>query len=317
VHIPVLLEEVLKYLDPKPGENFIDCTVGEGGHAVAILERTVPDGKVLGIDADGESLRNIESRIKNHESRKQINLIQGNFANIEEIVAQEHFRPVSGVLMDLGLSSWQLEESGRGFSFLKNEPLDMRFTTNDSRPTTNDKRLTTNYERQITAEEIVHTWKREELEKILREYGEERYAGRIAGAIVLARKRKKLKTTQELVRVIREVVPFRYAMGRLHFATRTFQALRIAVNDELGTLKRGLEGACKALDVGGRLAVISFHSLEDLIVKNFFREHKKLGVLEVRTKKPVTPSTNEIAKNPRSRSAKLRAVVKISTRPVA
>lgn len=294
LHVPVMLSEVLEYLDPKPNENFIDCTVGQGGHALGILERTAPNGKVLGLDLDAESLKELESRIKNHESSGRIILINGNFADIEKIVSESKFGPIHGVLMDLGWSSWQLEQSERGLSFLKDEPLDMRL----NRKQTED------------AADIVNAYSGEELENIFRQFGEERFAGRIARAIVASRKRNPITRTKELVEVILHATPAPYHRGRLHPATRTFQALRIAVNEELENLQKGLSGALEVLAPGGRIAVIAFHSLEDRIVKNIFRDGKRAGVVEVRTKKPIVPSDEETADNPRARSAKLRVAVK-------
>ena len=293
MHIPVLQKEVIEYLDPKPNENFIDCTIGEAGHSLAILEKNGPKGKVLGIDRDPGVIKNIESRIPNLEFRKRLVLACDNFANLEEIVKKQNFKQVSGILFDLGMSSWHLEESGKGFSFLRNEPLDMRY----------------NLENPLTAEKIVNYWSKSEIEKILREYGEERFAKKIAERIVES-KAKPIETTFQLIEIIKSVIPRKYQVGRLHPATRTFQALRIAVNDELNNLEKTLPQAINVLSKGGRLVVISFHSLEDRIVKNFYRSSTSIN-LKVLTKKPIGPSKEEIIKNPRSRSAKLRAAIKI------
>lgn len=286
MHIPVLLNEVVEYLNPKPGENFIDCTIGEAGHALAILERAKPTGKLLGIDADLKAIKRIESQEK-------LILIQGNFKDLKKIVEREVFQPVSGILFDLGLSSWQIEESGRGFSFKKDEPLKMTF---------NDQGL--------TAEEVVNKWPEEALREIFIKYGEEKYSKRIAKQIIEKRKEKPIKTTLQLKEIVEKATPFsearRGGIGRV--LARIFQALRIVVNDELENLKQGLEQALEILKPKGRLVVISFHSLEDRIVKNFFRENKSLKIL---TKKPITASEEEIKKNPRSRSAKLRAAIKL------
>ena len=275
MHIPVLQKEVLKYLDPKPNENFIDCTVGGAGHSLAILERTVPQGKVLGIDQDCEILKNIKRQ-------SRFILVCDNFANLKEIVKKEKFGKVQGILFDLGMSSWHLTESGRGFSFKKREPLDMRYSLDN----------------QLTAEKIINFWSKFELEKILREYGEEKKARKIAEKIIEVRKEKPIKTTDSLREIVNEarVAP-----------RRTFQALRIAVNDELNNLEKSLPQSLEILRPGGRIVVISFHSLEDRIVKNFFKNRASKGIL---TKKPVTPSEQEIKINPRSRSAKLRAAQK-------
>ena len=289
MHIPVLQNEVLEYLAPKPNDNFIDCTLNGGGHTKAILEKTAPKGKVLGIDADPEIIRNLKLEIRNLE--KRIIPVCDNFANLKEIIKQTKFGQVSGILFDLGMSSWQLEESGRGFSFLKKEPLDMRYSI-----------LT-----PLTAEKILNYWSVAEIEKVLREYGEERFSSRIARRILEERKIRPISNTFQLVEIIRQAVPPKFQHQKIHLATRTFQALRIQVNDELNNLKNALPQAAEALSKGGRLAVISFHSLEDRIVKNFFKSQE----LKILTKKPITPGFKEIKINSRARSAKLRAAEKI------
>lgn len=294
VHIPVLQKEVLAYLDPKPNQNFIDATIGEGGHALAIIEQILPNGKVLGIDWSQELIR--ELRVKSQKSKVKSNLVLvcDNFANLKEIVKRERFLAVSGILFDLGMSSWHLTETGRGFSFLKNEPLDMRYSSQNP----------------LTAEKIVNYWSRSEIEKILREYGEERFANKIAEKIIEARKSKPIKTTFQLVEIVRKAVPSRYQHQKIHFATRTFQAIRITVNDELNNLEKVLPQTLEILKPGGRLVVISFHSLEDKIVKNFYRTRSPIES-KILTKKPIRPQKEEIKINPRSRSAKLRAVMKL------
>ncbi len=294
-HVPVLQKEVIQYLDPKTNENFIDCTVGGGGHALAILERNVPKGKVLGIDADPETIKNLQSGISNKEFKKRLILVSDNFANLKEIVRRERFTKVLGILFDLGMSSWQLESSGRGFSFLKQEPLDMRYDPKGP----------------LTAEKIVNFWSESEIEKTLREYGEEKFAGTIAREIVRERNVRPIKSTSQLVNIIRRAVPSGYLHQKIHFATRTFQALRIAVNDELNNLEKALPQSLEVLNRRGRIAVISFHSLEDRIVKNFLKQKVQENVLQALNKKPITPSREEIKINPRSRSAKLRAAIKI------
>ena len=291
MHIPVLQKEVLKYLDPKPNQNFIDATLGEAGHALAILERNGPKGKVLGIDRDPEMIERVKSKAG---SAKRLISVCGNFANLKEIVRNEKFSKVSGILFDLGMTSWHLEESGRGFSFQKQEPLDMRYDSQN----------------QLTAEKIVNYWSGFEIERILAEYGEEQFSKQIAKEIIESRKIKPIETTSRLVEVVRGAAPSWYQRQRIHFATKTFQALRIAVNDELGALKSALPQATDIILKGGRIAVISFHSLEDRIVKNFFKEKLSMSALEILTKKPITPSFEEIKSNPRSRSAKLRVASK-------
>ncbi len=293
MHVPVLQKEVIEYLDPKPNENFIDCTIGEGGHTLAILEKNGPKGKVLGIDADPEIIRNLKLEIRNF--KKRIILVCDNFANLAEIAKSQRFKSVSGILFDLGMSSWHLETSNRGFSFQKKEPLDMRY----------------NLQNPLTAEKILNYWSRVEIEKILKDYGEEQFAPKIAEALLNFRKFKPLQTTSQLVEIIKRATPGWYHRRKIHFATKTFQALRIAVNDELNNLEKALPQALNILKPGGRIVVISFHSLEDRIVKNFLKEGNKNNLLKILTKKPIIPSFKEMKINPRSRSAKLRASQKI------
>lgn len=302
MHIPVLKNEVLKYLKPEPNENFIDCTIGEAGHTLAILEKNGPKGKVLGIDQDPQIIEKCKLKIKGFKER--VILVCDNFANLKEIVNKENFRPVSGILFDLGMSSWHLKESGRGFSFLRDEPLDMRYHYKN-------QKLKVKGQKFLTAKEIVNKWSEKEIAQVLRIYGEEKFAKKITREIVKERKTKPIETTSQLVAIIQKAVPKNYERGRIHPATRTFQALRITVNNELENLKKALPQALEVLEPGGRLVVISFHSLEDRIVKNFFKAKKKEGKVEILTKKPVRPSEKEIKFNPASRSAKLRSAIKL------
>jgi len=285
MHIPVLKKEVFECLNPQPNENFIDCTFGGGGHGLTILEKILPYGKLLAIDWDKEIIN--QSKVKNN-----LILVCDNFAKLESIVERKKFKQVSGILLDLGMSSWHIEKSGRGFSFLRNEFIDMRFQNSE-----------------LTAEEIINTWPEKNIEKILKEYGEERFAKKIALKIIENRKIESIKTTFQLREIIKQAVPIWYQHQRIHFATKTFQALRIAVNDELGNLKIVLNQALNILEPKGRLVVISFHSLEDRIVKHFFKNNK--DKLQILTKKPIRASEEELRINPRSRSAKLRAIIKI------
>jgi 16S rRNA (cytosine1402-N4)-methyltransferase len=287
-----MIDEVIRFLGPRPDENFVDCTVGDGGHTLTILERTKPSGRVLGIDSDPEILERVRHKVEGTDSAKRLVLVRGNFANLSEIVEEHTFRRVSGVLFDLGLSSWHLEESGRGFSFRRNEPLDMRY----------------NLENPLTAEAIVNFWSLKDLERILRVYGQERFSRKIAEEIVRSRP---LRTTVDLVMAVERATPAWYHRRRIHFATKTFQALRIAVNNELENLERTLPQALNIMDRGGRLVVIAFHSLEDRIVKNFLKAKYKEGDIKILTKKPIRPSKEEVSKNPRSRSARLRAALKV------
>ncbi|HJN62377.1 MAG TPA: 16S rRNA (cytosine(1402)-N(4))-methyltransferase RsmH [Candidatus Parcubacteria bacterium] len=287
VHIPVLQKEVLQYLNPKPNKNFIDCTFGGGGHADNVLERIGPKGKILGIDRDSEILNGAELK-------DRIIFVCDNFVNLKDIVKKEKFGPVQGILFDLGYCSWHLEKSERGFSFLINESLDMRYDPQSI----------------LTAEKIINSWPEKEIETILRELGEERFAKRIARGIISQRTVNPIKTTFQLIEAIKKAVPFWYQRKKIHFATKTFQALRITVNNELDNLKEALPQALEILEPGGRLVVISFHSLEDRIIKNFFKSLAKEGSLKILTKKPVIPTLKELKVNPRSRSAKLRAAQK-------
>ncbi len=299
MHIPVLLKEVIECLDPQPGQNFVDCTINGGGHSLEIFKKIGPDGKILGIDWDSGVLEKLADKL-DQQTDKQIKknfiLVCDNYRNLKNIVSDNNFSPVYGVLFDLGMSSWQLEASGRGFSFQKDEPLDMRYSKNQT----------------LTAKEIINQWPEEELIRIFREYGEERRARAIAKAIVFRRKKSSIESTMDLVEIVRGAIPARHRFGRIHFATRIFQALRIAINRELENLSKGLEAATDVLAVGGRLTVISFHSLEDRIVKNFLRGRAKENRLKILTKKSVAPDWREAQENPRSRSAKLRAAIKLS-----
>lgn len=306
VHTPVLLEEVIQYLNPKPNQNFIDCTIGGAGHARAVLGRTGPEGKLLGIDWSAASIKIARENLREFGGRAV--LVQGNFADLKKVIEEHHFKNVQGVLLDLGLSSFELESSGRGFSFLQDEPLDMRY---------GEKTRT-------TAAYIVNHYNEEDLARILRIYGEERKAREIARLIIEERKAQKIETTQDLVKIILKVASFQ--KGRIHPATKIFQALRIAVNNELENLRIVLPQALKILERGGRFIVISFHSLEDRIVKNFFRTESRgclcppeapqcvcdhLPQIKILNKKPIKPKIREIKQNPRSRSALLRVAEKI------
>src|SRR4030043_1328580 len=302
MHIPVLKKEVLEMLDPKPNENFIDCTIDGGGHSAAILDKSKPEGKVLGIEIDEEIYLNLKKKIAEFpislDARRRtprraafqfpnrLILVNDSYVNLKEIVKKNNFGPVNGILFDLGMSSWHLDKSGRGFTFLKDEPLGMRYNTTQSA-----KGKTQN----LTAEKIVNQYSYQDLERILREYGEERFSKKIAKNII---ENRPIKTTLELVKIIKG--------ARVYSFSRIFQALRIAVNQELDSLEKGLKQAEEVSAPNGRLAVISFHSLEDRIVKNFF---KRSG-LKILTKKPIIPSKEEIKQNLRSRSSKLRVGIK-------
>lgn len=265
-----------------------------GGHASAILEKTAPEGKLLGVDLDRESLNALRADLNDKDMISRCALVEGNFADVARIAQKHSFAPVNGILMDLGWSSWQLEKSGRGFGIGKDENLDMRFSPDAG----------------ISAADVVNGYAEDDLEVILREFGEERYSRRIARQIAKSRKSKAIRTAGELAAIIADVVPAIYRRSKIHPATRTFQALRIEVNKELENLKKGLLGAHEILAAEGKLAVISFHSLEDRIVKRDFREKAKVGEYTILTRKPVIASDQEMRANPRARSAKLRAVKK-------
>lgn len=305
-HTPVLLNEVIRLLDPKPGEFFIDGTIDGGGHAKALLEKIGPKGKILGIDWDEEVLANCKERMAN---RKNVILLNGNYADLPEILQENKLPKADGLLLDLGFSSEQLESSaggGRGFSFSANEPLLMTYSK-EARPLW--ERLPTLSEKQLA--------------DILYRFGGERYARRIAKAVKEAERKHRILTSEELAEIVRGAVPGNYDLpanslrrrrwqagrGRINPATRTFQALRIWTNDELGNLEKILGKLKEILRPGGRVAILSFHSLEDKLVKEAFRRGIKEGWLELLNKKPITPSEGEIKTNPRSRSAKLRAAM--------
>ncbi|MFA4941274.1 MAG: 16S rRNA (cytosine(1402)-N(4))-methyltransferase RsmH [Patescibacteria group bacterium] len=313
-HVPVMLKEVLEYLDPKSGQFFIDCTLGGAGYTMALANSVGPKGKVLAIDLDKMAIDNAKELIAK-KGLKNIILENDNFKNLSKIVRkyfeQEQENQFDGVVLDLGLSSAQLEDGNRGFSFKLAKPLNMAFGPK---------------EENFTTYEIVNGWKENDLRRIIRDYGEEKFAGRIAAAIARERKNTPINTTEDLVKIIEKAVPMKYVKGKIHSATRTFQALRIATNDELKNLEEVLPVALESLKKGGRLAVVSFHSLEDRIVKNFFREEAKDCVcppalpicqcdhrakLKIITKKIVIPGEAEEKNNPRSRSAKLRVAEKI------
>jgi 16S rRNA (cytosine1402-N4)-methyltransferase len=289
-HVSVLYEEVLEALRPQGGIGYhaVDCTTNGGGHSYGLLERSTPDGRLTGLDADASALEVAERRLAPFRGRYR--LINRNFRQLGELGLE----PVHGVVFDLGLSSEQLDASGRGFAFRFDEPLDMRFDLRSSGP---------------TAAELLNSLPEAELERLFREYGEERRARRLASVVGERRRRTAFARTGDLVDAVTRA--FGPARGRLHPATRVFQAVRIAVNDELAALEEGLEAAVRLLKPGGRLAVISFHSLEDRIVKWRFRGWAEGGLVRLLTRKPRVPTGAEIAANPQARSAKLRVAERI------
>jgi 16S rRNA (cytosine1402-N4)-methyltransferase len=304
VHTPVLLAEAIAGLQARPGGYFIDCTVGLGGHAAAILEKILPSGKLLGIDADPEAIR--VSRDKLSAYGEAVTLVNDNFVNLEAICKRYQFHPVDGILFDLGVSSLQLDTAERGFSFHLDAHLNMRFDAGQG----------------LTASEIVNTFSEQELARLIAQYGEERHSRRIARHIV---QNRPIATTLELAHLIEQVSGSK--RGKIHPATRTFMALRIAVNRELENLEQALEQTIDLLRPGGRLAVISYHSLEDRISKQFMRRAASsclcppgtimcrcghVPSLKLISRKVIRPTSLEIESNPRSRSAKLRIAERLN-----
>jgi 16S rRNA (cytosine1402-N4)-methyltransferase len=307
-HQPVLLHETVATLSCHPGGIYVDATIGGGGHACHIF-KTCPDIKLLiGIDRDADALLQAEQRLASFKS--QVVLIKENYSQIKTIISNLQIKSVDGVILDLGVSSHQLLSSNRGFSFSTEGPLDMRMDR----------------EQQITASDLVNTPPEQELKKILREYGEERYAALIAKTIVRERTKQPIETTFDLANVVAKTIPFASHPRKIHPATRTFQALRIAVNNEFANLESVLPDAVDIVAPRGRIAVISFHSLEDRIIKNFFRQQSQSCIcpphlpkcgcghspkLKVLTKRSIVPTDEEIRINPRSRSARLRGAEKL------
>jgi 16S rRNA (cytosine1402-N4)-methyltransferase len=293
VHIPVLVEEICFWLNPVPNGIYVDCTLGAGGTSLKILEKTNHHAHIIGVDRDSKALAYAKEKLIG----TSITLFHGNFSHIREFVQKAGQEKVDGIVFDLGVSSFQLDQPDRGFSFSLNGPLDMRMDQTQ----------------KVTAADLVNFLPEHELADVIFAYGEERYSRRIAHAIVQTRKTGLIQTTQALVAILELALPRVYKKGRLHFATRTFQALRIRVNRELEVLEPALGDAIDLLKEGGRVCVVAFHSLEDRIVKHAFRAmargpHPRIALL---TKKPVIPSELEIRHNPRARSAKLRVAERL------
>jgi len=308
IHKPVLLKECIELLKLKTGMTVVDATLGGGGHSLEINKKIQPHGKLIAIDQDADAINKF--RLSSNLEKENAYLINDNFACLGKILNSLKINKVDAVVADLGMSSDQLESAERGFSFMKNGPLDMRL----------DRR------QKLTAFEVVNAYPEKELSRIIREFGEEKYARQISANIAAARIAKPVRTTLDLVELISAAVPQRYKREKLHFATRTFQALRMEVNQEIENLEKFLSQAIETLIPGARIAVISFHSGEDRIVKNFFRENARgcvstpeeiiygrrgKPILKIITKKPITPCEQEIIDNPRARSAKLRVAEKI------
>ncbi|MEG6616421.1 16S rRNA (cytosine(1402)-N(4))-methyltransferase RsmH [Peptococcaceae bacterium 1198_IL3148] len=308
-HISVLLEEAMTGLNLKSGGIYVDCTLGGAGHSGEILRRTAPNGRLIGLDQDPMALKAARERLAEFGDR--VTTVQSNFTGLANVLQSLNIEQVDGVLYDLGVSSPQLDNPERGFSYMHNAPLDMRMSP----------------ENPMTAKDLVNTLTAEELAKIIQEFGEERWAKRIAQFIVNERTQKEIITTYQLVEVIKKAVPAGARRSGPHPAKRTFQALRIAVNDELGILQRAFTEAVRCLKPGGRICVITFHSLEDRITKDVFK-HLAAGCIcppslpvcncnkkkeiKIITRKPILPSKEELEQNPRARSAKLRVAEKIA-----
>ncbi|HID97560.1 MAG TPA: 16S rRNA (cytosine(1402)-N(4))-methyltransferase RsmH [Thermodesulfobacteriaceae bacterium] len=290
IHASVMVDEIMEGLYIRPGGVYVDATTGMGGHIQAILQRHPEVEMIIGFDMDAETIDKARERLASFGSR--VHLIHSNFCSLPDILYAEEMDSVDGILMDLGLSSYQLERSGRGFSFLRDEPLDMRMN-----------RFGT-----VTAADMVNRMPENRLAELFRSYGEERWARRIAKKIVERRSRNPVLTSADLARIVAEAIPRRFHPRRIHPATRVFQALRIAVNTELENLKSALDYFPTCLKKGGRLCIISFHSLEDRLVKHAFRNDVRLNPL---TRKPMTPGQQEIMQNPRARSAKLRIAERV------
>lgn len=293
LHKPVLFDEVIDFLNPAPGKIIIDATIGGGGHAKEILKRITPGGMLIGIDRDTESLSIASERLRCFEG--SFKLVNKNFKYIKDILRDEGVKGADGILFDMGISSIQMDAAERGFSIKNIGPLDMRM----------DRR------QGLTAEDIINTFTEEKLSNLIKDFGEERFHRRIARDIVRERDKGRISTTAELAEIVYRSIPGRYRSHRIHPATRTFQAFRIAVNEELNSIESALRQTPDILKKNGRLCVISFHSLEDRIVKNIFKGFHNNGIFRILTKKPVVPKEEEILANPRSRSAKLRVVERL------
>lgn len=306
-HISVLLNECLEGLSIKKNGIYVDCTLGGAGHSSHILKKLSSEGTLIGIDQDNDALKAAKEKLKNYSNVK---FVHNNFYNIDSILTSLNIPKVDGILMDLGVSSYQLDEGERGFSYMKDAPLDMRMDR----------------DREFSAYEVVNTYSEEDLYRIIRDYGEEKFAKKIAKFIVEKRADKPIETTLELVDIIKAAIPAKARREGPHPAKRTFQAIRIEVNGELAILNKAIEDGVEHLNKGGRMAIITFHSLEDRIVKLKYRELSnpctcpkefpvcicgKKPLVKIISRKAIEPSKEEVEKNPRSRSAKLRILEKL------
>ena len=313
VHKPVLLSESIEALNIKSGSVIVDATLGGGGHSQEILKKVGSSGRLIAIDQDKMAIENFKknfSKLNLDSQLKSIHLVRDNFSNLKEILKNEEICFVDGILADLGISSDQLEDRRKGMSFQIDSELDMRMDVSQ----------------RLTAREIVNKWSQERIEDILKKYGEEKFARNIAKKIIESRKTKEIISTRELAGLIKKAIPVRFRPKKIDPATKSFQAFRIAVNDELGHLEKFVPEAIESLNSGGRLSIITFNSLEDRIIKNIFRQNARgcicpkdfpicscgrIGKIRIINKKPIIPSIEEIRNNPRARSAKLRVCEKI------
>jgi len=293
VHRAVMINEVLQNLRPKAGNIIVDCTIGDAGHTRSICQQIQPTGRLIGIDQDAEALNRASNNLK--EYKDLCTLVHDNFRNLDNILDDLKISGADGIIFDLGLSSFQIETAERGFSFRYPGPLDMRMDRTS----------------QLPAYQLINCLSQDEISKILRTYGEERWSNRIARYIIHARKKAPITTTTQLAEIVKKAIPARNWHRKIHPATKTFQAFRIIINQEIEALKQGLTAAIAHLNPGGRVCVISFHSSEDRIVKEKFKNYSRQGVLKIITKKPLIPSRAEISNNRRSRSAKLRVAEKV------
>ena len=292
-HIPVMVNEVLDYLKLSPGMTIVDATIGTGGHAEAILARIMPAGKLIGIDRDRQSLEISRERLRSFTHACEF--VHGNFADIDTVLQSLNIKKIDGILFDLGVSSFQLEDPQRGFSFQYEGPLDMRLDRNS----------------YISAYDLVNNLNEEEFSTLLWNFGQERWHNRIARLLVRERERHPIATTQELADIVIKAIPYRYRHYRIHPATRTFQAVRIAVNRELETLGTAIDKVIELLNQTARICVLSFHSLEDRVVKLNCRKSAAEERIRIITQKPLTPTQEEMKDNPSSRSAKLRVAERL------
>lgn len=292
-HIPVMPSEVVNYLNLGPGKVIVDATVGTGGHSLEIIRQIMPAGKLIGIDRDEESLAVARARLSAYAGACEF--VYANFVDLDRILEELNIKKIDGVLFDLGVSSYQLQNPSRGFSFQYDGPLDMRLDRNSN----------------ISAYDLVNNLNEEEISSLLWTFGQERWHNRIARFLVEERERHAISTTEELSRIVVKAIPPKYRHYRIHPATRTFQAVRIAVNRELETIETAIEEALGFLEKSGRICVISFHSLEDRIVKFAFRKAAAQGLVRIITPKPLVPQRTEVKENPSSRSSKLRVAERL------